>query len=672
MHGVAAVINDAASIAVMVEGIGSRSRRWMKIKREEFLSFESVHRGTKQMPWCVERQESRLQHAISSLSSAPDSLNITNTSGSSSSGDDSAAATRQNKKAKVSRITTIDGSGTMIRTNSNNNIQESSIIEPPSNSADQPSGSVSQKDGGSSMGGAHQISSSSGSGSGSGSDSGNKKDSSNDFHDYHAKPMPDPKMAYGDRDDGSNSPSDDSPGEESNDAALANHVKHEGDGKNLPISSDSSSGDDDCSDPHPSKRRKQQLQVQQQHSNTLKHDGSSISNCNLNASSLAKITERGGISDNNSPQEPIGNGAARLHHVAPAIALPPFRGIGKQSVQTNTSLPIHPTYGSGDSSSESVALSNNNNVTTKKNPPSAPIGPGPLTRRLLNLNNTSISNAARNKIGGVNFMNSESSGPAVIFPTADYTSSTGYDGSTNNRHPKIKGHYHVNEDDMILMEDVIMCPFVFRTQDAVSCGAFSECVMPGMLRAHFSSRNKLQSLELVYDAMGFMQQLERASGNEGSAQIVPGSLEMALTPCPDEARVITLAKSPYLIVNVNEVWTKTVGYTQMEVEGKEYLALLESDGTVPEAKEVPGRPRHVLDEVAKGKPACSTNIHYDKDGRDFIEFVCSYPLTNANGEITHLLHVSKELPSYVQEDYHLLQTNCLYKHNKQAAVTTKQ
>jgi hypothetical protein len=152
-------------------------------------------------------------------------------------------------------------------------------------------------------------------------------------------------------------------------------------------------------------------------------------------------------------------------------------------------------------------------------------------------------------------------------------------------------------------------------------------------------------MELIYDAMGFMQQLERASGNEGAAQIIPGSLEMALAPTTDEARVITLARAPYLIVNVNELWTKTTGYTQMEVEGSEYCALLEGEDTVHAAKTRPHRPPHLLEEVAKGRPACSTNIHYDKDGRDFIEFVCSFPLMNANDEITHLLHVSKELPS---------------------------
>ena len=180
---------------------------------------------------------------------------------------------------------------------------------------------------------------------------------------------------------------------------------------------------------------------------------------------------------------------------------------------------------------------------------------------------------------------------------------------------------------MILMDDVLMCPFSFRSHDAVVCGALAECVMPGMLRASFSERNKLNSLELVYDAMGFMQQLERASGNEGSAQIIPGCLELALTPTSNEARVITTARAPYLIVNVNDVWTQLTGYTQMEVEGREYRTLLDGEGTIPQAYDRPGRPRYNLEDIAKGRSACMTNIHYDKDGNDFIVYVCSYPLT---------------------------------------------
>jgi hypothetical protein len=119
---------------------------------------------------------------------------------------------------------------------------------------------------------------------------------------------------------------------------------------------------------------------------------------------------------------------------------------------------------------------------------------------------------------------------------------------------------------------------------------------------------------------------------------------MALSPNTNEARVITLAKPPFLIVSVNEAWTRTTKYTQMEVEGKE-LNILNGKLTNPDAGVRNGKPVHKFDEVAKGLCACSTNIHYDKEGRDFIDFVCSYPLTNANDEITHLLHVSKELPA---------------------------
>jgi hypothetical protein len=121
---------------------------------------------------------------------------------------------------------------------------------------------------------------------------------------------------------------------------------------------------------------------------------------------------------------------------------------------------------------------------------------------------------------------------------------------------------------------------------------------------------------------------------------------MALSPTCQEARVITLAQPPYLIVNVNEVWTRITGFSQIESEGIGYLQLLEGDATVGDAKQRPGKPVHSFDRVAKGQPACSTNIHYDRNRRAFIEFVCSYPLTNSVDEVTHLLHVSRELPSF--------------------------
>lgn len=216
---------------------------------------------------------------------------------------------------------------------------------------------------------------------------------------------------------------------------------------------------------------------------------------------------------------------------------------------------------------------------------------------------------------------------------------------------RISAFYAVNQDDMILLEDVLMCPYVFRTQNAVLCGALADCVVPGMLRAHFSKNNKLLSMELVFDAMGFMQQLDGANGGNINAQVIPGSLEMALVPCPHEARIITEATPPYAIVHVNESWTKMTKYTQTDVEWKPLLSLLQGKNVDSAGEEISantkiksGRFSHNLEDVSKGRSACSTSVHYNKNGKPFVDFMCSYPLANSTNQITHLLHVNLELP----------------------------
>lgn len=207
----------------------------------------------------------------------------------------------------------------------------------------------------------------------------------------------------------------------------------------------------------------------------------------------------------------------------------------------------------------------------------------------------------------------------------------------------ISAFYAVNQDDMIILEDVLMCPFVFRTKNAVLCGALADCVIPGMLRATFSKNNKLLNLELIFDAMGFIQQLDSANGDASNAQAIPNSLETALHPCPDEARVITEATPPYSIVHVNDSWTRMTNYSQIDVEGSPLLALLQNDN----AKKTvirSGRPSHNLEDVQRGQPGCSTCVHHNKDGKPFVDFMCSYPLTNTTELITHMLHVNMELP----------------------------
>lgn len=46
------------------------------------------------------------------------------------------------------------------------------------------------------------------------------------------------------------------------------------------------------------------------------------------------------------------------------------------------------------------------------------------------------------------------------------------------------------------------------TDNAVECGAVSELGLSGMLRCKFNSHNQICAVELVFDVMGFMHQLQ--------------------------------------------------------------------------------------------------------------------------------------------------------------------
>eukprot|EP00521_Asterionellopsis_glacialis_P008587 CAMPEP_0195286328 /NCGR_PEP_ID=MMETSP0707-20130614/3833_1 /TAXON_ID=33640 /ORGANISM="Asterionellopsis glacialis, Strain CCMP134" /LENGTH=952 /DNA_ID=CAMNT_0040345957 /DNA_START=100 /DNA_END=2958 /DNA_ORIENTATION=- len=567
-RGVDAMISDSASLSVMVEGIGSRSARWMQIKREDALLREEARGSATHMPHSIVRQNSRLQHAVSSLSSSSGSSN-------GSGGEED----KQHAKRKQLLQTL------------------------PSNEKKQ-----KQKEGSGSDGAAPKVSTS-GSSSSSGEDQ--KQKPSNDFHDYHAPALPDPML-----DSGGSSPGCDSP-PGSNDAVGG--TKH--------VSSDSSSGDE--ANACPSKRRK--VDAKPPAATATDNSGGNVSTPSNTAlpprpGLPANIAKSGGISHN---IRPVNNGILtstarndnpRLNS-APAVPLPPFVGIGKRP-------PLPPPTSNAQTTTVGATIIGKSQ-------------PGGTTTVVANaaVASTLATGAAVSVSKESEKSNGVSTTMATIAADNDTTSS-----NSSNQSPQIRAIYHMNEDDMLLTEDVLMCPFIFRSQDAVLCGALAECIMPGMLRANFSPRNKLISLEMVYDAMGFMQQLERASGSEGTAQIVPSSLEMALSPNTNEARVITMAKPPFRIVSVNEAWTRTTKYTQMEVEGKE-LTILHGKRTDPDACVRSGKPVHKFEEVARGRTACSVNIHYDKKGRDFIDFVCSYPLTNASDDITHILHVFKELPT---------------------------
>ncbi|KAL3909155.1 MAG: hypothetical protein SGARI_002740 [Bacillariaceae sp.] len=326
----------------------------------------------------------------------------------------------------------------------------------------------------------------------------------------------------------------------------------------------------------------------------------------------------------------------------------------------------------GSASSETTFRSGKDNNTAKKRKGASAAGNSQSQQNKVTSSSQSESggdvkssssealSAKRQKTGSVqNQPNSVLPHQASLAPFGSITSSSqqqypynalsSYNLKLANNKQRTSASYYINEDDMIMIEDVMMCPYMFRTNNAVVCGALADCVVPGMLRVQFSSNNKLASMEMIYDAMGFMQQLDGANGGNITAQVIPGSLEMALMHCAHEARVITEAKAPYNILHVNEAFTALTQYSQLEVEAKSLLPLMEGrvdaakTGAVPTAASV-DKSSCVLQEAAKGRPGCVTSVHFRKDSKRFVDFMCSYPLTNAQDEITHLLHVSMELP----------------------------
>ncbi|KAL7497888.1 hypothetical protein ACHAWT_007068 [Skeletonema menzelii] len=590
--GAEGMAEDAASMSVMIETIGSRNLRWLRRKRDYFLSKSNattkldrvgrirtnaanaaaaaaggsrVSGSRTPMPHSIVRQNSRLQHAISSLSSSSES-------GHGSSAEDirkvESISRRSKQQTSSSKHRSAIAGKKVSCSGSSNQLSSSSNDTRQQNQQQQ----EQQQQG-----------------------------RSNDYHDYHAPSLLDPLPESSDS-------------VASDNCVVAKHM----------LTTDSSSEDDET------KPKKQEVTDT---SGALTGDDAetkqeALANASRSVASVPPNIARSGISHSVKvlpSSASLPNGHAQLAR-APAVALPPFIGIGKKSSAT-TVVGVR----SGSSSSSSVEPTNNQSVASTA-PTAAAVASHNANNNMMggqpSVLGQNQSRKRRKEEPSANYLHPQNNFIAI---DNDTTSSSSMESSR-----EIQAYYHINEDDMILTDDVLMCPFIFRSQDAVVCGALSECVMPGMLRACFGPTNKLNNVEMIFDAMGFCQQLERASGNDSLAQIIPNSLEMALSPISEEARVITQSKAPYPIVSVNEAWSKVTGYTQVDVEGKD-LSILNGIETKEKSSDV--------ESAAKGQCACSVNVHYDVNGRDFFSFVCSYPLTNLKNEVTHLLHVFQELPS---------------------------
>jgi len=106
-------------------------------------------------------------------------------------------------------------------------------------------------------------------------------------------------------------------------------------------------------------------------------------------------------------------------------------------------------------------------------------------------------------------------------------------------------------DDIVICGDSCMCRWIMQTENAVSCGALAEVSKEGMLKAIFTSENKLVLVEQVFDVMSFMQQLKKASGGSSTDAAQKTSAESSV-----ESRVKSFAERPFLLKKISDSWVE--------------------------------------------------------------------------------------------------------------------
>jgi len=153
-----------------------------------------------------------------------------------------------------------------------------------------------------------------------------------------------------------------------------------------------------------------------------------------------------------------------------------------------------------------------------------------------------------------------------------------------------------------------------------------------MMEATFTSENKLATVSLVFDVMGFMQQLRRAAGKT-IFQTIPSCLQMAEEPS-DDLRVILTPQPPYQVVRLNMGWTTgSFAGDFKELVGKNMV--LEK---TPGRKEVQNNTlvASIFESMARQLPCSILVVFCPSPGRRVVGLLALFPLVQ-NNQITHYL-----------------------------------
>ena len=129
--------------------------------------------------------------------------------------------------------------------------------------------------------------------------------------------------------------------------------------------------------------------------------------------------------------------------------------------------------------------------------------------------------------------------------------------------------YHLNVDDLIAASDLVMGCYqlVFDGTGVFRDNAI--CSQTGMIQVKFNQDNKIIAVELIYDVMGFMQQLQSVTPRLPEDIITPNTLAMALQPSNTPRMIIkidTSAEGGNQVIHINRAWTKMKGISQSMIE----------------------------------------------------------------------------------------------------------
>lgn len=189
---------------------------------------------------------------------------------------------------------------------------------------------------------------------------------------------------------------------------------------------------------------------------------------------------------------------------------------------------------------------------------------------------------------------------------------------------------HVEPQEILAAGDYVMICYYMEMIGVGMNDSINKCIQHGMIRCQFNEENKIIAVEMVFDVMAFLQQIQRATIIQPATNILPNTLAVALQ-ASKEARCIVKAEIPSPVIHVNDAWTKLNGYSQFDTEGKSLFEILEV---------VDSQQEHfyaMLAECADGFPTSSVLV---KKGHELSLFYLKLsPLTSEGDQISHILVV---------------------------------